>query len=104
MAGSLASGGVLGATQKKQIGSFAERIARLIEERKEVTTSIAEVFNEASEAGFERKALRKAVKRVMADQEALKAEEELVDSYVEAIRELPLFKAANEREAAPKAA
>lgn len=84
--GDLSSGGVLGATQKAQLKSLSERIVNLLTERAELNASIKEVFDEAAEAGFDRKILRKAVKRVMTDKEARQAEEEMIDSYVEAIQ------------------
>jgi uncharacterized protein (UPF0335 family) len=100
MAAQLTTVGTVGAQQAKQIGSFGERIARLLQERAELNESISEVFNEAGEAGFDKKVLRKAVKRAMADPASLQAEEEAVETYVEALRGLPLFAAADAREAA----
>jgi len=100
MAAQLKTVGTVGVQQAKEIGSFGERIARLLNERAELNESIAEVFNEASEAGFDKKTLRKAVKRAMADPAKLAAEEEAVETYVEALRALPLFAAADQREAA----
>lgn len=93
MTGSLSSGGTLGVAQKKQLGGLSKRIVALLEERDNVNASIAEVFNEAKEAGFETKILRKAIKRIRADQDNLKAEEELTDAYVHAIQP-DLFSAA----------
>ncbi len=86
MAASLASGGVLGTQQKTQIKSFSERIINLLKERTELNENITEVFNEAKEAGFDSKIMRKAVKRVMTDASVLAAEEEMIDAYVEAIQ------------------
>lgn len=86
MAASLSSGGTLGAAQTKQLGGLSKRIIELLEQRDSVNQDIAEVFNEAKEAGFETKILRKAIKRIRADQENLKAEEELTDAYVHAIQ------------------
>lgn len=85
-AGSLAGGGVLGTTQKKEIRSYAERMINLLKERDEINESLKEVANEAKEAGFDTKILRKAVSIVRKDVTALRAEQEMIDSYVEAIQ------------------
>lgn len=86
MAGTLESGGVLGATQKKQLKSFSERAINLLTERDQLNEGLKEVFDEAREAGFDTKIMRKAIKRIRSDAETLKAEEEMIDSYVEAIQ------------------
>ena len=86
MAGSLASGGTLGPAQKKQAQAFKDRIVSLLDERDGVNENIKEVFDEAREAGFDTKIMRKAIKRIRTDLETLKAEEEMIDSYVEAMQ------------------
>ena len=91
MAASLSSGGTLGVAQTKELGGFSKRVIALLTERAELNAGIKEVMDEAAEAGFDRKILRKAVKRVMADEAALVAEEEMIDSYVHAIKQGDLF-------------
>lgn len=100
MAASLSSSGTLGVQQTKELKSFGERVVRLIGERNDVNASITEVMDEAREAGFDPKIIRKAVKLLMADESKLRSEQEMVDSYFEAMKGLPLFDAAREKAAA----
>ena len=83
---SLSGGGTLGAQQTKELKGFGERVVRLIGERAEINEGIKEVMDEAREAGFDPKIIRKAVKRIMTDDSAAKAEEEMIDAYVHAIQ------------------
>jgi uncharacterized protein (UPF0335 family) len=100
MAASLASGGTLGATQVKQAKAFKERLINLHSEQDELKEQISEVYNEAREAGFDPKIMRKAIKRLRSSPADLKAEEEMIDAYVSAMGGLPLFEAAAAREEA----
>jgi uncharacterized protein (UPF0335 family) len=100
MAASLASGGTLGPAQKKQAKAFKDRILNLLTEQDEMKETVKSVFDEAREAGFDPKILRKAIKRIRANPGDHRAEEEMIDAYVEAMGGLPLFEAADAREAA----
>jgi uncharacterized protein (UPF0335 family) len=91
MAGDLSSGGVLGAQQTKELKSYGERYQNLVNERSEVNEGIKELMDEAREAGFDPKIIRKAAKELMADQAKAAAEREMIDSYKEAMKGLPLF-------------
>ena len=82
----LASGGMLGADAKKQLQAISARVIELLTQRDELNEDLKEVMQEAKDAGFDTKILRKAIKRIRSDVAALKAEEDMIDSYVHAIQ------------------
>lgn len=90
---SLASGAMLGAESKKQLQAFKDRIINLLDERDRINTDVSEVFNEVKDAGLDSKVLRRAVAIARKDPEKFRAEQEVLDSYLEAIQP-DLFKEA----------
>lgn len=80
------SGETLGKAGQDQLKSLAERINRLFDDRDALNEDVKEVFQEAKDAGFSTPALRKAIKRMRADQAVLAAEEEMIDLYVATIQ------------------
>lgn len=83
--------GELGANATQQIKGFAERAARLFNDRDELNEDIKAVFNEAKESGLDSKILRKAIMRVRKGLAQRRTEEEQIALYERAILELPLF-------------
>lgn len=84
-----------------QLRAIVERIERLEEEKKAITTDIAAVYAEAKSTGFDPKIIRKLV--AIRRQEPAKREEEqtLLEVYMNALgmlADLPLGRAAIERE------
>lgn len=77
--------GVLSGDSQRQIRGLAGRIIALLDERDEVNTDIKTVFDEAREAGFDTKIMRKAIKEARADKAALQAERDMIDMYLHAI-------------------
>jgi uncharacterized protein (UPF0335 family) len=88
------SDGSLSADATKALQGFAERAGKLISERAEINDDLGEVMNEARDSGFDAKILRKAIKVVMTDNTKAKSEQDMIDTYVSAIEQLPLFQAA----------
>lgn len=86
MSGDLASGGVLGQQQAKELKVLGERYANLVSERSDVNESIKELMDEAREGGFDPKIIRKAAKELAADQAKAAAEREMIDSYKSAMQ------------------
>lgn len=72
--------------------SYIERIERLEEEKKDLSTDIREIYAEAKGNGFDAKIMRKVVaRRRMKDHERIE-EDELLDLYERAIsRQIDMF-------------
>ena len=90
---SAAENDVLTGTAQTQLRSIVERIERLEQEKTEITEQIKEVFAEAKGNGFDVKVLRKVVRRRKQDRAKLQEEEAILDLYLSALGELPLFEA-----------
>lgn len=67
--------------------SFAERIERLHEEKRSIETDIKDVYAEVAAAGFDKKAMREAIRRRSKNQVELSEFETIVDLYLEAIKD-----------------
>ncbi len=52
---------------KRRVRSIVDRIVRLTEERKSISSDINDIYTEAASAGFSKKALRIAVREEMED-------------------------------------
>lgn len=87
------SADLIGTTARNQLRSAIERIERLEQERSEVGEQIKEVFAEAKGAGFDVKILRKVVRIRKQDRAKRLEEEAILDLYLSALDELPLFEA-----------
>lgn len=91
----LGSDGVLGGNAQKQLRALTKRICGLEDQKAGTVSDLKAVYNEAKEAGFDTKILRKAVKRIRADAATRKAEEDMIVTYVNAIQpDLPFEAAA----------
>lgn len=82
---------VLGSTAQGQLKSIIERVERLEVEKAEVAEQIKEVFAEAKSSGFDVKILRKVVKLRKVDRARRQEEDAILDLYMSALGELPLF-------------
>lgn len=76
-----------------QLKSFVERIERLEEERKALSTDINEVYAETKAFGFDAKIIRKVVKLRAMDAAEREEEATLVDLYMNALGMTPLEEA-----------
>lgn len=82
---------VLNSTAQGQLKSIIERVERLEVEKAEVTEQIKEVFAEARSNGFDVKILRKVVRLRKVDRAKRQEEDAILDLYLSALGELPLF-------------
>lgn len=71
-----------------QLRSVVERIERLEEEKKTLSTDISEVYKEAKGNGFDQKILRKVVAARRRDPKEREAEAEMMAIYLDSIEVL----------------
>lgn len=83
----------LNATAQGQLKSLVERIERGEEEKAEVAAHIKEIYAEAKGAGFDAKILRRVIAYRKQDRAKRQEEEAVLDLYLSALGELPLFEA-----------
>ncbi len=82
---------VLNGNSQGRLRSIVERIERLEEDKAQVATDLKEVYAEAKGDGFDAKIIRKVVRRRKQDRAKLQEEDALLDLYLSALGELPLF-------------
>ena len=82
---------------KDQLKAFVERIERLEEEKKATSDDIRDVYAEAKGSGFDARALRTIIKMRRQDPDDRREQEEIVDTYLQALGMLPLFEHAARR-------
>ena len=75
----------INATAQGKLKSLIERIERLEEDKKAVSTDLKEVYGEAKGEGFDVKIIRKVVKLRATDKAKRQEEEALIDLYITAI-------------------
>ncbi|KPF74549.1 hypothetical protein IP68_12330 [Blastomonas sp. AAP25] len=68
-------------TTDQQLRLFADRIARLIDERKGVSDDIRDTYTEAASQGYDKAALREVIKLLGQDEEKRKAHAAMVELY-----------------------
>lgn len=85
---------VLTPTAQGRLKSFIDRLERLEEDRKAVLSDVKEVFAELKGEGFDPKIVRAVLKLRGEDKVKRQEREALVDLYMSALGELPLFAAA----------
>lgn len=73
---------------QRRLKSFIERIERLEEEKKALSTDIKEVYSEAKSGGFDVKIIREVVKLRKMDAVDRAERQALLDVYLDAIGEL----------------
>lgn len=81
----------LNATAQGQLKSLVERIERGEQEKAEVAAHIKEIYAEAKGNGFDAKILRRVVAYRKQDRARRQEEEAVLDLYLSALGELPLF-------------
>jgi uncharacterized protein (UPF0335 family) len=81
----------LNATAQGQLKSLVERIERGEEEKAEVAAHIKEIYAEAKGSGFDAKILRRVIAYRKQDRAKRQEEEAVLDLYLSALGELPLF-------------
>lgn len=69
----------------QRIISYVERIERLQEELKELQGDVKDVFDEAKNSGFDKKALREVIKLRKLDVSVREEQDFLIDSYRKAV-------------------
>ena len=80
-----------------QLRAFIERIERIAEIKAAATEDMKEVYEEAKSTGFDPKIMRKVVSMRRIDADKRRAEQEMIDLYLEALGKLadtPLGQAA----------
>ena len=89
-----------------QLRALVERIERLEEEKKSIAGDIKEVYAEAKANGFSTKILRMVIARRKKVPNEVQEEEALLDVYLAALGEPPLFATRDQTtvEAAPAGA
>jgi uncharacterized protein (UPF0335 family) len=69
---------------RERVRSFINRIERLEEERKALSSDISEVYAEAKGEGFNTKVMRKVIQRRKMDKADLQEEDAMLEIYEEA--------------------
>jgi uncharacterized protein (UPF0335 family) len=64
---------------------YADRIGKLSEERKEISDFISSIYEEAENKGFDKKALKAAIKMLKLEKEERERQMQLTDLYLEQI-------------------
>lgn len=70
---------------RDQLTSIVERIERLQEERKSISDDIRDVYAEAKANGYDARAIKTIVKRRTQDQGELAAQDEILETYMQAL-------------------
>ncbi len=70
---------------QQQLRSFIERIERLEEEKKALSSDMRDVFAEAKSTGFDVKAMRQVLKLRKQDMHERQEQEALVETYMNAL-------------------
>ena len=68
-----------------RLKEYTDRIERLEEEKKEISDQIATVYQEAESKGFDKKALKQALKMLKLQKEERDRQLELTTQYLEEI-------------------
>ncbi|MDZ5761453.1 DUF2312 domain-containing protein [Lyticum sinuosum] len=68
-----------------KLKSYIEKVEYLEEEKKELSKSITEIYNEAKSEGFDTKAMRQVIKMRRMKDEELKEMEILIETYMNAL-------------------
>jgi uncharacterized protein (UPF0335 family) len=83
----------LGADAAQQMRALEERIQNLFDERDRINEDVAEVFKEASDAGFHAPTLREAImkkRKIEKDEAGFRAAEEQLDLYFATLYQMEL--------------
>jgi uncharacterized protein (UPF0335 family) len=77
-----------------QLRTIVERIEHVEEEIRELTEAKREIYQEAKGNGFDVKVLREVIRLRKQDQKEREEQEELLETYMKAIKGARVFKAA----------
>lgn len=75
-----------------QLRALVQRIENLEAEKKTIADDIGEVYAEAKANGFDTKIIRRIIKLRKQSQTEREQEQSMVDVYLEALGDLPLFR------------
>lgn len=82
---------VLNSTAQTQLAAIVSRLERMAEDAAAMKADMKEVFGEAKGNGFDVKIIRKILRLRSMDRAKRQEEEALIDLYLSALGELPLF-------------
>jgi uncharacterized protein (UPF0335 family) len=100
------NGGPLTQERKRQLSGYVTEIERWEVERATIAADIKSIFESAKDAGFDTKAMRRVIKDRKKSRDEREAFEMVVETYAHALgmlADLPLGKAAMERDLGAKA-
>ena len=78
----------------QQLRNFVDRIERLEQDKAGIADDVKDCFREAKALGYNAKILRKVIARRKRKADAVREEEELLEVYLQALGDLPLFQKA----------
>lgn len=78
----------------QQLRTFVDRLERLEADKAGITDDIRDTYGEAKALGYDVKILRKVIARRKRKADAVREEEELLEVYLQALGDLPLFQKA----------
>ena len=78
----------------QQLRTFVDRLERLEADKAGITDDIRDTYGEAKALGYDVKILRKVIARRKQKPDAVREEEELLEVYLQALGDLPLFQKA----------
>jgi len=72
-------------TSAEQLVQYLERIERLEEEKRALMADIKDIYSEAKATGFDTKTMRQLIKMRGMDKDLLAEQDDLLDTYREAV-------------------
>lgn len=84
-------GGIAG----EQLRQYVSKIEKLEQEKADISADVKDAYDEAGANGFDKKVLRKIIQRRKQDRNQLAEQEELMQIYLHALGDLPLFSHSN---------
>jgi len=72
-------------TSAEQLVQYLERIERLEEEKRALMADMKDIYSEAKATGFDTKTMRQLIKMRAMDKDALAEQDDLLDTYREAV-------------------
>ena len=72
-------------TSAEQLVQYLERIERLEEEKRALMADIKDIYSEAKATGFDTKTMRQLIKMRAMDKDLLAEQDDLLDTYREAV-------------------
>lgn len=78
----------------QQLRNFVDRLERLEQDKAGIADDIKDAYAEVKALGYDAKILRKVIARRKRKPDAVREEEELLEVYLQALGDLPLFQKA----------